>query len=365
MSRITKTFLAALTSAATVVAHGHVQNIVINGISYRGYDPTSFPYQKNPPTVVGWSTQQTDNGFIAPSAFGNADMICHKSATNAGGHAVVVAGDSIFIQWNTWPESHHGPVIDYLAACGSTGCESADKSTLEFFKIDGVGLVKGGQGPGFWASDQLIANNNSWLVQIPVGIAPGFYVLRHEIIALHSAGQMDGAQAYPQCFNLQVTGSGTEKPAGVLGTKLYAANDPGILFNLYTSLSSYPIPGPALIPGAKPIEQVKSVITASASAVVGSATAPPTAKPTTTVGSGGNSGGSGPSLGSGASSTSKPAAQTPTTAPATPSTPTTQTTRASAPAATGGGAKPTRKITCPGAKKKHHTRIHARDVQME
>ncbi|EAQ85056.1 hypothetical protein CHGG_09070 [Chaetomium globosum CBS 148.51] len=224
-SYTSKTLLSALAGAVSVAAHGHVTNIVINGVSYEGFDPTSFPYNPNPPTVVGWTEGNSDNGFVAPDAFGNGDIICHKSATNAGGHAVVAAGDSVFIQWDTWPESHHGPVIDYLASCGDAGCETVDKTSLEFFKVAEAGLIDGTNAPGFWASDQLIANNNSWMVKIPEGIAPGNYVLRHEIIALHSGGQPNGAQNYPQCFNLQsssadhrarsaITGSATSPPAG-------------------------------------------------------------------------------------------------------------------------------------------------------
>jgi hypothetical protein len=70
--------------------------------------------------------------------------------------------------------------------------------------------------------------------------------MRHEIIALHSAGNSNGAQNYPQCFNLQVTGGGSDKPAGTLGEALYKNTDPGILFDLYSTLTDYPIPGPAL-----------------------------------------------------------------------------------------------------------------------
>lgn len=44
-----------------------------------------------------------------------------------------------------------------------------------------------------------IANNLTATVAIPSDIAPGNYVIRHEIIALHSAGQENGAQSYPQC----------------------------------------------------------------------------------------------------------------------------------------------------------------------
>ncbi|KAK3945751.1 glycosyl hydrolase family 61-domain-containing protein [Diplogelasinospora grovesii] len=260
--------LAALACASHVAAHGHVSNIVVNGVYYENYDPTSFPYLASPPTVIGWKAGDSDNGFVAPDAFGGPDIICHKNATPGGGHATVAAGDKISIQWTpTWPDSHHGPVLDYLAACNGD-CETVDKTTLQFFKIDGAGYVSGSD-PGLWATDTLIADNSTWLVQIPSDLKPGNYVLRHEIIALHSAGQADGAQAYPQCVNLQVTGTGTVLPSGTYGTALYQATDPGILFNIYTSPIVYTVPGPTLIAGASSsIAQSSSVATATASATL-------------------------------------------------------------------------------------------------
>lgn len=98
--------IAALAGAASVAAHGHVSNIVINGVSYQTYDPTTFPYMSDPPTVVGWTASDTDNGFIEPNSFTDGDIVCHKAATAAGGYATVAAGDSISIQWDTWPDSH-------------------------------------------------------------------------------------------------------------------------------------------------------------------------------------------------------------------------------------------------------------------
>ena len=194
---------------------------------------------------------------------------------------MVAAGDRINLQWTEWPDTHHGPVIDYLANCGES-CETVDKNTLEFFKIDGVGLVDGSEVPGTWGDDQLIANGNSWMVEIPSSIAPGNYVLRHELIALHGAGSEDGAQNYPQCFNLQVTGSGTDQPSGVLGTKLYSPTDAGVLVNIYASLSTYVVPGPTLYSGAVSITQTTSAITASGTPATGSGTSVPTTVATTT-----------------------------------------------------------------------------------
>lgn len=199
---------------------------------------------------------------------------------------MVAAGDKINLQWTAWPDTHHGPVIDYLASCGDS-CETVDKTTLKFFKIDGVGLVDDTTVPGTWGDDQLIANNNSWLVEIPPTLAPGNYVLRHEIIALHSAGTEDGAQNYPQCFNLQVTGSGSDQPSGVLGTELYSPTDAGIIVNIYTSLSTYVVPGPTAYSGAVSITQASSSITASGTPVTGSGGAATTSAGSSTTSSAG------------------------------------------------------------------------------
>lgn len=270
MAILSRALLGTLAVASTAVAHSHVNNLVINGVYWQGYDPTSYPYQTDPPVVVGWTAANLDNGFVSPDAFQTGDIICHKDATPAGGHATVNAGDSISIQWGIeWPDSHKGPVLDYLAKCDGD-CETVDKTTLQFFKIDQVGYLNGSD-PGTWASDVLLADASSWLVRIPADLAPGNYVLRHEIIALHSAGQANGAQSYPQCFNLAVAGGGTGalSPSGTYGTDLYRATDPGILYNVYTSVEDYTIPGPTLYTGfASSVAQSSSVATATSSAVV-------------------------------------------------------------------------------------------------
>ncbi|CAG9992978.1 unnamed protein product [Clonostachys byssicola] len=75
------------------------------------------------------------------------------------------------------------------------------------------------------------------------------YVFRHEFIALPLANQPNGAQAYPKCLNIEITGSGTKTRSGTLGTELYKADDPGIAFNPYEPFTNYPMPGPVLFIG--------------------------------------------------------------------------------------------------------------------
>ncbi|KAL4810651.1 glycoside hydrolase [Aspergillus unguis] len=256
--------LISLLSATQAAAHGYVSNIVINGVYYRGWHPSEDPYSSDPPIGVGWETPNLSNGFVTPDEASTDSIICHTDATPARGSASVAAGDRIYIQWepSPWPDSHHGPVLDYLAPCNGD-CQSVDKTTLEFFKISGVGLIDGSTVPGYFADDELIANGNGWLVEIPAEIAPGNYVLRHEIIALHGAGSENGAQLYPQCINLQITGSGSVQPEGMPATEFYTPTDPGILINIYQTLSDYDVPGPTMIPQGVVVEQASSAITAT------------------------------------------------------------------------------------------------------
>ena len=156
---------------------------------------------------------------------------------------------------------------------------------MEFFKIGEAGLKAGSGAPGQWASDDLIKNNNTWAVKIPDNIVAGEYVLRHEIIALHSSGERDGAQNYPQCINIVVSGGRSEKPAGVVGTKLYTAEDPGILVNIYQNLAEYIIPGPKLFSGGDSAPQpstISSAIPTRGNEVVPSPTFPAEEEPVAT-----------------------------------------------------------------------------------
>ncbi|KAJ5575336.1 endoglucanase-4 precursor [Penicillium hetheringtonii] len=242
---LSKTASLLLASAALVAGHGYVTSIDVDGTTYGGYLVDTYYYESDPPKLIAWSTTATDDGYVAPSAYDSSDIICHRGSSPGALSASVAPGGSVKMTWNTWPDDHHGPVITYLAKCDGN-CADVDKTTLEFFKIDAGGLISDASIPGTWASDKLIEDNLSRTITIPSDIAAGNYVLRHEIIALHSAENKDGAQNYPQCINLKVTGSGTANPSGILGTSLYKDTDPGIYVNIWNTLSSYEIPGPAL-----------------------------------------------------------------------------------------------------------------------
>ncbi|KAI1820688.1 lytic polysaccharide monooxygenase [Xylaria intraflava] len=232
-------------------AHGFISNINVNRLFYNGWNP-SLPDAD--PLSIGWSNSVFDQSFVNPKGYTTPDIICQRNGKSAHAHALISAGDHVQIQWNGWPIDHKGPVMNYLASCGENQpCEDVDKNDLRFFKISELGLIDGADtttGPGgLWASDLLIANNHSWILEIPPMIKPGFYVLRSEIIALHTASVDRGAQNYPQCFNIRIEGQGTVLPSGIPGTELYDPEDPSVHLNIYEGVSTYKIPGPTVMSG--------------------------------------------------------------------------------------------------------------------
>ncbi|MBE3043695.1 glycoside hydrolase family 61 protein [Candidatus Bathyarchaeota archaeon] len=244
--------VAVLAGAVSVSAHGYIAEVNIDGVAHVGFNPAAAPYGPQPDSI-SWANGATDLGFVPSSSAQEADVICHLDAANGILTAPVAAGSTIELTWTEWPDSHKGPIIDYLADCGGD-CTTVDKASLEWFKIAEVAQLELGAGNGVtgkWAPDVLREDNHIWPVTIPASIKPGNYVLRHEIIALHNGGTEGETQLYPQCMNLEITGEGTESPEGVLGTELYTPTDPGILYNIYDDQTNptYVIPGPPLYEG--------------------------------------------------------------------------------------------------------------------
>ncbi|EIM79875.1 uncharacterized protein STEHIDRAFT_150860 [Stereum hirsutum FP-91666 SS1] len=232
---------AILAFAKLVAGHGYVQELNIGGTEYSGYLPYNDPYTT--PTPIRIVRSFDGNGPIAD--FTTGDITCNDGGdTAAGASATLAAGDSVDFFWTAWPDSHKGPTMTYMAKCDTDDCSTFSGQDGDvWFKIDHAGLDAD---LTTWASDDLIANNNSWTVTIPSDIASGGYLLRHELLALHSAGTALGAQFYPMCAQVVVTGGGSASPSGVALPGAYATNDPGILIDIYQSLTTYAIPGPTV-----------------------------------------------------------------------------------------------------------------------
>jgi cellulase len=158
--------------------------------------------------------------------------------------------------------------MTYLADChGSCSRKEnieAFKDGLQWVKIDELGWLNSTGWDvldlgGTWATNILIFNDYSWVVRMPEGLREGEYVLRHEIIALHIAERLNGAQAYPQCVNIKVERGdsivGRKLDGGITGTQLYGMRDEGIFVDVHRKIDGYRIPGPGVWSGASTVRQ--------------------------------------------------------------------------------------------------------------
>ncbi|EPS38835.1 hypothetical protein H072_7397 [Dactylellina haptotyla CBS 200.50] len=245
--------IAATAGATVVMGHGFITDINAGGKTYIGFNP--FNGANTQSITQSWdiSNSKKDGPMLVRDGDG---MVCQNGAKPAQQSAEVAAGSKITFRWNQWPPDHKGPIITYLADCGGD-CSSADGSKLSWFKTDETGLV--GKD---WATDILIKQGNTWNIQLPKNIKDGNYLMRHEIISLHDASSSNGAQIYPTCINLKITGGGGQaNPQGVKIQEIYTANEPSLKVSTKNNdVTTYKIPGPPVDPqiGGAPSAQLNT-----------------------------------------------------------------------------------------------------------
>ncbi|KAG8779537.1 Esterase/lipase/thioesterase [Ceratobasidium sp. 428] len=222
---------------STVRAHGYVQNITIGGQFYQGFHPFEDLWASPVPQTVVRKVQ--DDG---PITYNAPELTCNKNGQQGNGlSATVAAGQDVTWVMNRWPDDHHGPVQVYMANCNGD-CDTFSGTGAVWFKLSSQGLVDATQ--FVWATDKLIQAGNSWTQTIPSNIQAGNYLLRLELLALHSAG---APQFYPSCTQVTVTGGGEGGPGlGELVSipGVYGMGDPAIFGDIWSQPQSWPQVGP-------------------------------------------------------------------------------------------------------------------------
>ncbi|KAG8935048.1 Esterase/lipase/thioesterase [Tulasnella sp. 417] len=258
--------IGALAAATKVAAHGYVSSAVIGGTTYTGYLPYTDPYYSPPPEriirAIPGNGPVTDMSLIDIQCNGWSEGGVIGSSPAPLYATPAPAGSTITLQWTDWPDTHIGvrslraqrmPIITYMAKVpsGQSVTSWSPGTSAVWFKVAEAGLDTS---TNTWAAIKLIADGNKYSFTIPSTLAPGQYIIRHEIIALHSSYTYPGAQSYPSCIQIEVTGSGTVTPSGsklVAFPGAYGSTTAGLVWplwnpnNLQTGVS-YPIPGPAL-----------------------------------------------------------------------------------------------------------------------
>lgn len=242
MKSFTTALVTLLAAAQYVSAHGYIASAQING--------------KNFKSKVPFSGDKTDFGIRSVE-----DVIPIKGATNKDINCGIKAkaaklvldanpGDKLSFNWREfdgakWPHDM-GPMLTYMASCGNTTCDKFNAQSAKWFKIQQVGLKDDGE---TWFQKDVM-NGALADVTIPKTLAPGGYLVRHEIIALHLANEKNGAEFYAGCMQLNVGGNETGAPEANELVSLpgaYSDNDPGIFVpKVFDGGLKYQFPGPKI-----------------------------------------------------------------------------------------------------------------------
>ncbi|KAF5658173.1 endoglucanase B [Fusarium heterosporum] len=228
---------ATLAMATTVTAHAQVYGLWVNG---EDQGDGRNVYIRSP------ENNNPVKDLTSP------DLVCNVNGGKAAPKfAKAAAGDEVTFEWyhNTRGDdiidgSHKGPIITYVAP---------------YTETDGTGAIwtkiaEDGYSGGKWAVDKLIANKGKATFTLPASLKAGKYIVRQEIIAHHESdvafkdNSARGAQFYPSCAQVEVTGSGTSVPDEKFDfNKGYTYTDKGIVgVDVYNFSGTYDMPGPAV-----------------------------------------------------------------------------------------------------------------------
>ncbi|KAJ7797428.1 glycoside hydrolase [Mycena olivaceomarginata] len=214
------TTFALIASVFTgAAAHGWVSTVVIKNTTYTG----NAPLETQPTPKDSIIRQVADNMPVSDLTLD--DLICGRGATSA-------------TQGGEWIHDV-GPMLAYLAAC-DTSCSTFNATqATQWFKI----AQQGTQSNGSWYQERLYEGLLAE-VTLPANLKGGDYLLRHE--------PWGGAEFFPSCIQITVTGNGTST-----ATQKEMAHFPGAYNPLtqefiwtwvYTNFdgAAYPFPGPPI-----------------------------------------------------------------------------------------------------------------------
>ncbi|EIM20521.1 hypothetical protein WALSEDRAFT_65425 [Wallemia mellicola CBS 633.66] len=270
-SKLALASLAAYTAAHGVVSEVWVGDQWYNGANYGSANDNS-PVRAMP----------SDGAYVAYYNVNTDDIVCGTNGQNpVSVTADITAGDQVKLRWkgdrgptgDYWGH-YEGPVLDYLMRCdGDCTQFYSSYGNARVYKIWQAGLDSSQARPdqgfwpsrpsgnGLWAMDDMSRNYGSWhTVTIPESTPEGQYILRHELINLSSADDLDGTaetpiggpQYYPACVQLNVKAKDGVDPIWAPETparSMYSTGD--AIVNIYTpgpdGIENFDIPGPAVV----------------------------------------------------------------------------------------------------------------------
>ncbi|EOA81141.1 hypothetical protein ACJQWK_07617 [Exserohilum turcicum] len=273
--------------AGQTCAHTFIWGVFVNGVDQGTFKGIRIPAYNGQNGRGGYNNSPVKD-------LDSIDMRCNVMGDVQAHDTIKVApGDNLTFDWHhelrndtdeVIASSHHGPSLIYISPD-----PPRDNS---FVKLWHAGKIESNPfpQPGEWSTTSDIAKKFGHMnVRVPAGLKAGKYLIRAEMVGLHE-GEVSyaqnprrGAQFYPDCVQIEVTGDGqVELPEGVSFPGAYSYNDPGVVHNIYCStetrkpaasttpcVTDYVIPGPTVWTGAWPdttavsVGLVKGVTTAT------------------------------------------------------------------------------------------------------
>ena len=127
-------------------------------------------------------------------------------------------------------------------------------------KVDDAAANGNAKGPGWfkimedgydessklWCTEKLIQNDGHMAAQIPKDLAPGYYLMRPELLALHQADKTPpDPQFYVGCAQIFLSSTGTVQPKNTVSIPGYVdMNTPAMTYNVWSVPLKLPFPDP-------------------------------------------------------------------------------------------------------------------------
>lgn len=260
------TFAAlSLTLLDLAAAHGGGMTYHIDGVIHRGN--LNWPEYANKEGSAQYSWEWNYQTFWDPAK----QFVCRSPANPhpKSYHAPLIAGNVVIVIYSQpgsddrfnpgkpYTFGHpYGPMMAYLARCPDEGCERLDVTLPVWFKIWEAGLLYGTREEGRWELGNVFRDKVNVDIQTPKSLRPGKFLLRHEVLNLETGPP----QWFPNCFQLDVSGTGDSLPDAKELVAFPAAylEDEGKSFSTSRGVdwwfenkdeTVYQIPGPAVWQG--------------------------------------------------------------------------------------------------------------------
>lgn len=152
------------------------------------------------------------------------------------------AGSKLTFEYRYWPDgsqpgaidiSHKGPCEVYMKKVDSAIKDQAiGDGWFSIYRDDYDSASKK------WCTEKLITNNGHLSVTVPNDLAPGYYLVRPALLALHQADKTPpDPQFYVGCAQIFLTSNGAAKPRNTVSIPGYVSfNDPAMTYHIWDNV---------------------------------------------------------------------------------------------------------------------------------